>query len=52
MNPAMIIIILLAAIILWFLAARYFRSTGEIVKDVIDEAKYEMTVEDEEDFYE
>ena len=49
MNPAMIIIVLLAAIIGWFLAARYFHSTGEVVKDILDEAHYEMTVEDEED---
>ena len=48
MNPAMIIIVGLAAVIGWFLAARFFRPTGEIVKDVIDEAVYEITAEDEE----
>ena len=47
MNPAMIIIIILCAIIGWFLAARFFRSTGEVVKDVIDEVNYQMSEEDE-----
>lgn len=49
MNPAMIIIIGLAAIAGWFLAARIFSQTGEVVKDIIDEAMYEMTAEDEDD---
>ena len=49
MNPAMIIIVALAAIIGWFLSAKIFQSTGETVRDIIDEAKYEMTAEDEED---
>ena len=48
MNPAMIIIIALVAIIGWFLAARFFNPTGEVVKDVIDEAVYEITADDEE----
>ena len=47
MNPAMLIIIFLVAIIGWFLAARYFRSTGEAMKDVIDEVKYQMSEEDD-----
>lgn len=49
MNPAMIIIIGLAAIAGWFLAARFFSPTGKVVKDVIDEAVYEMTKEDEDE---
>ena len=48
MNPAMIIIIGLAAVIGWFLAARFFHPTGEVVKDVIDEATYELNAEDDE----
>lgn len=46
MNPAMIIIVGLVAVIGWFLAARFFSPTGKVVKDVIDEAVYEMTKED------
>lgn len=49
MNPAMIIIVGLVAVIGWFLAARFFRPTGEVVKDIIDEAVYEMTAEGDED---
>ena len=49
MNPALAIIIILGAIIVWFLAARFFRPTGEVVKDVIDEAIYQMTEEEEEE---
>ncbi len=49
MNPAMIIIIAIIAIAGWFLAARFFRQTGEAVKDVIDEAVYEMTREDDDE---
>ena len=49
MNPAIIIIIFLAVVIGWFLAARFFRSTGEVVKDVIDEARYQMSEEDEDE---
>lgn len=48
MNPALIIIVILGAIIVWFLAARLFRPTGEVVKDVIEEAVYQMTEEEEE----
>lgn len=48
MNPALIIIVILGAIIVWFLAARFFRPTGEVVKDVIEEAVYQMTEEEEE----
>ena len=48
MNPAMIIIIALVAIVGWFVAAQFFRPTGEVVKDVIDEAVYEMIAEDDE----
>lgn len=48
MNPALAIIIILGAIIVWFLAARFFRSTGEVVKDIIDEAKYQMSEEDDD----
>ena len=48
MNPAIIIIIALVAIVGWFVAARFFRPTGDVVKDVIDEAVYEMTAEDDE----
>lgn len=51
MNPAMIIIIILGAIIGWFLAARFFRSTGEVVKDAIDEVKYQMSEEYDPDPY-
>lgn len=49
MNPAIILIVVIGAIIVWFLAARYFRQTGEVVKDIIDEAVYEMTEEDEDE---
>ena len=49
MNPALAIIIILGAIIVWFLAARFFRPTGEVVNDVIDEAIYQMTEEEEEE---
>ncbi len=49
MNPALLIIIILGAIVVWFLAARFFRQTGEVVKDIIDEAKYQMSEEDEND---
>ena len=49
MNPAMIIIVALIAIGGWFFAARYFRQTGEVVKDIIDEAVYEMTEENEDE---
>lgn len=48
MNPAIILIVILAAVAAWFLAARYFRSTGEAVGDIIDEAIYEMTADEEE----
>lgn len=48
MNPALIIIVILGAVIVWFLAARFFRPTGEVVKDVIEEAVYQMTEEEEE----
>lgn len=48
MNPAIIIIVILAAVIIWFLAAKLFRPTGEVVKDVIDEAVYQMSEEDDE----
>lgn len=49
MNPAIILIVALAAVAAWFLAARYFRSTGEVVGDIIDEAVYEMKADEEED---
>jgi Sec-independent protein translocase protein TatA len=49
MNPALIIIIVLVAIIVWFLAARLFRPTGGVVKDIIDEAKYQMSEEDDDE---
>ena len=48
MNPAIILIVILAAVAAWFLAAQYFRSTGGVVKDIIDEAVYEMTADEEE----
>lgn len=49
MNPAMIIIVALLAIAGWFFAAKYFSKAGEAVKDIIDEAVYEMTKEDEDE---
>lgn len=49
MNPAIILIVVIGAIIAWFLAARYFRSTGEVVGDIIDEAVYEMTSDEEDE---
>lgn len=52
MNPAMIIIVALAAVGAWFFAARYFRQTGEAVRDIIDEAVYEMSEEDDDDIQE
>ncbi len=49
MNPAIVIIMLAGAVILWFLSAHIFRATGEVVKDVIDEARYQMCDYDEEE---
>lgn len=47
MNPAMIIIIILVAIIVWFLSSKFYKPVGETVKDVVDTAIYEMTSEDD-----
>lgn len=49
MNPALIIIIVLAAIIAWFLLARFYKPVGTTVVDMGEYAINEMKEEDDEE---
>ena len=46
MTPAMIIIVFLSAVLLWFLAAGIFKFVGGRTKKLFDRAITEMTDED------
>lgn len=49
MNPVLIILIILAAIILWFLCSFSFKSIGSIASSLYNDAKDAMTEEEKED---
>jgi hypothetical protein len=46
MNPAMLILIFIGAIILWFLCSSLYKTVGETVGDVIESAIHEIKSED------
>ena len=48
MNPAIILILLIAAVIGWFLSAGIYKAVGEHIKDVVDTAVEELA-DDEND---
>ena len=48
MNPAIILILLIAAVVGWFLSAGIYKTVGEHIKDVVDTAVDEMA-DDEND---
>lgn len=48
MNPAIIIIVLIVAIVGWFLSASIYKAVGSHIKDVVDTAVEEMS-DDEND---
>lgn len=45
MNPAMLIILVIACVLLWFLLANYYKSVGGVVKDIGENAINEMREE-------
>lgn len=47
MNPALLIIIILACIAIWFLSARFYKPIGKTVLDIGENAINEMMEEDE-----
>lgn len=48
MNPAIILILFIAAVVGWFLSAGIYKTVGEHIKDVVDNAVEEMS-DDEND---
>lgn len=43
MNPVLILLIILAAVILWFLLACLYRPVGRLCKRIYDDAMQEMS---------
>ena len=47
MNPVLILLIIIGAIVLWFVLSSLFRSIGGVVNSLADDARYAMYERDE-----
>lgn len=49
MNPVFVLLVILGGIILWFSINSLFPLVGEVILGIIDETKYNITKEEDEE---